>query len=114
MLSVNLLHDCFLSLPDKLSTRVDNEHCINLQLSINFSLHVVVLRFLAVLLLSCCFLAVLPLSCCFLAVLPLSCYFLAVLSLSCCFLAVLSLSCCFLIGTEKVINFSVFSPRHSK
>ena len=30
IVSVNLLPDYFLSLPDKFSTRVDNEHCINL------------------------------------------------------------------------------------
>ena len=53
---------------DKLSTRSDNEVDINLQLSINFNLYVVVLP----------------------------------------------LSCSFLIGTEKVIYFSVFSPKPSK
>ena len=52
---------------DKLSTRLDSEVDINLKLSINFSLYVIVLL----------------------------------------------LSSSFLIGTEKVIYFSVFSPKHS-
>ena len=52
---------------DKLSTRLDSEVDINLKLSINFSLYVIVLP----------------------------------------------LSSSFLIGTEKVIYFSVFSPKHS-
>ena len=52
---------------DKLSTRLDSEININLKLSINFSLYVIV--------------------------------------------SVLSSS--FLIGTEKVIYFSLFSPKHS-
>ena len=64
---INLLGSSLL-ISDKLSTRFDNELCINLQLSINFSLYVTVL--------------------------PLSCFF--------------------LIGAEKVMYFSVFSPRHSK
>ena len=51
---------------DKLSVRSDNEVDINLQLSINFSLHIIVL----------------------------------------------SLSSLFLIGTEKVIYFSVFFHKH--
>ena len=53
---------------DKLSTRLDSDAFINLQVSINFSLYVVVLP----------------------------------------------LSCSFLIGTAKVIYFSVFSPKYSK
>ena len=52
---------------DKLSARLDSEVDINLKLSINFSLYVIVLP----------------------------------------------LSSSFLIGTEKVIYFSVFSPKHS-
>ena len=56
----------FLKIPDKLSTRSENLLCINLQLSINFSLKVIFL----------------------------------------------SLAAYFLIGTEKVIYFSVFSPKH--
>ena len=52
---------------DKLLTRFDNKLDINLKLSINFILYVVVLP----------------------------------------------LSSCFLIGTEKVIYFSVFFPKHS-
>ena len=54
-------------LSDKLSTRLDNEVDINLKLSINFNLYVIVLP----------------------------------------------LSSSLLIGTEKVIYFSVFSPKHS-
>ena len=64
---INLLGSLLL-ISDKLSTRFDNEICINLQLSINSSLYVVVLQ----------------------------------------------LSCSFLIGTEKVMYFSVFSPKQSK
>ena len=56
-----------LLISDKLSTRSDNLLGMNLQLSINFILYVIVLP----------------------------------------------LSCSFLIGTEKVIYFSVFSPKHS-
>ena len=52
---------------DKLSARLDSEVDINLKLSINFSLHVIILL----------------------------------------------LSSSFLIGTEKVIYFSVLSPKHS-
>ena len=68
MLSINLFSGSFLLIPDKLSTRLDSELDINLKLSINFSLYIVVLP----------------------------------------------LSCAFLIGTDKVIYFSVFSPMHSK
>ena len=56
-----------LLISDKLSARSDNLLCINLQVSINFILYVIVLPS----------------------------------------------SFSFLIGTEKVIYFSVFSPRHS-
>ena len=52
---------------DKLLTRFDNKLDINLKLSINFILHVVVLP----------------------------------------------LSICFLVGTEKVLYFSVFFPKHT-
>ena len=58
-----------LLISDKLSTRSDNLLGMNLQLSINFILYVIV--------------------------------------------SPLSLSCSFLIGTEKLIYFSVFSPKHS-
>ena len=58
-----------LLISDKLSTRLEHLVCMNLQVSINFILYVIVLP--------------------------------------------LSLSCSFLIGTEKVIYFSVFSPKHS-
>ena len=56
-----------LLISDKLSTRSDNLLGMNLQLSINFILYVIVLP----------------------------------------------LSCSFLIGTEKLIDFSVFSPKYS-
>ena len=49
-LSTILFSDSLLSIPDKLLTRFDNESCINLQLSINFSLYIDVLP------LSCSFL----------------------------------------------------------
>ena len=68
MLSTNLHFVFLLLISDKLSTRFDNESCIDLQLSINFNLYIVVLP----------------------------------------------LSCSFLIGAEKVICFSVFSPKESK
>ena len=55
-----------LLISDKLSTRSDNVLGMNLQVSINFILYVIVLL----------------------------------------------LSCSFLIGTEKLIYFSVFSPKH--
>ena len=57
------LHSILLKIPDVLSTRFDNESDINLKLSINLSLYVIVL-----------------------------------------------LSHSFLIGTEKVIDFSILSP----
>ena len=63
---MHALHS-FLLISDNLSTRFDNEVGINVKLSINFSLCVVVLP----------------------------------------------LQCSFLIGTEKVIYFSVFSPIRS-
>ena len=56
-----------LLISDKLSTRSDNLLRMNLQVSINFNLYVIVL----------------------------------------------SLSCSFLIGTEKLIYFSAFCPKHS-
>ena len=56
-----------LLISDKLSTRSDSLIRMNLRLSINFNLYVIVLP----------------------------------------------LSCSFLIGTKKVIYFSVFSPKHS-
>ena len=58
----------FLLISDKLSTRLDNEVDINLKLSINFSLYMIVLL----------------------------------------------LSSSFLIGTEKVMYFSVFFPKQLK
>ena len=58
----------FLSISDRLSTRLDNEANINLMLSINFSLYMAALPF----------------------------------------------SYSFLIGAEKVIYFSVFSPKQSQ
>ena len=68
MLSINLFLGSLLSISDKLSTRLDNESGINLQLSINFSLYI----------------------------------------------DVSPLSCSLLIGTEKAMYFSVFSPKQSK
>ena len=65
---MNLFTNSFLFIFDKLSRRLDNEVDINLKLSINFSLYMVVL----------------------------------------------SLSSSFLIGTEKVLHFSVFSPKQSE
>ena len=66
LLSSHPLHS-FLQISDKLSTKRDSEVDINLKLSINFNLYVIVL--------------------------PLSSFL--------------------LIGTEKVLDFSVFSPKHS-
>ena len=63
---MHVLH-ALLLISGKLSTRSGNLPRMNLQVSINFNLYVVVL----------------------------------------------SLSCAFLIGTEKLIHFSVFSPKHS-
>ena len=60
------LHLSLRSFSDKLSTRLDNKVDINIKLSINFNLYVIVLP----------------------------------------------LSSSFLIGIEKVIYFSVFSPKH--
>ena len=60
------LHSALVKIPDKLSTRSDNEAYMNLKLSINLSLYVIVLPLLH-----------------------------------------------FLIGTEKVIYFSIFSPVQS-
>ena len=68
MLSINLFSGSFLLITDKLLTRLDSELDINLKLSINSSLYIVVLP----------------------------------------------LSCSFLIGTDKVIYFSVFSSKLSK
>ena len=65
-LSMHVL-EALLLISDKVSTRSGNLLSMNLQLSINFNLYVVVL----------------------------------------------SLSCSFLIGTQKLIHFSVFSPQHS-
>ena len=68
MLSINLFSGSFLLITDKLLTRLDSKLDINLKLSINSSLYIVVLP----------------------------------------------LSCSFLIGTDKVIYFSVLSSKHSK
>ena len=98
MLSVNLFCDILLSISDTLSIDCDNESVIDLTVSTNL--------FLGSLLL-------IPdkLSTRFDNESRINLQLSINFSL---YVAVLPSSCSFLIGTEKVMYFSVFSPKHSK